>query len=273
VLGSSDHTPAPAEIIEHLAKPGHNAVVNLLGVALGDRPAFLEAFLPHLQQLRARVGRPHWLIIDEVHHLLPPGRPGAGTLPAHGVLAVTVHPDHVHPSLLESVGAVILVGKAPRDSLRAYADTISVAAPEVSNEALPPGEAMVWFRSTKEAPVRFRSRAPQAERRRHLRKYAAGDLGLDKSFFFKGPEGKLNLRVQNLQVFLQIAEGVDDGTWLFHLQRGDYSRWFRDAIKDPELAAEAEEVERSQTQETSPPPSHSRSLIRAAIEKRYTAAA
>jgi hypothetical protein len=25
---------------------------------------------------------------------------------------------------------------------------------------------------------------------------------------------------------LQIAAGVDDDTWLSHLRRGDYSRWF-----------------------------------------------
>jgi hydroxymethylpyrimidine pyrophosphatase-like HAD family hydrolase len=273
VLGSHDHAPTPQEVVDLLTAPSRNAVVNLTGVALGDRPAFFETLLPHLQQLRAQVGRPHWLIIDEVHHLLPPGRSGVSNLPKAGVLAVTVHPDHVARPLLEEVSTVILVGKSPRDSLRAFTDTIGMPAPEIPAEPLPPGEAVVWFRGTSTPPVRFRSHPPQAERRRHLRKYAAGDLGVDRSFFFKGPMGKLNLRVQNLQLFIQTAEGVDDETWMFHLQRGDYSRWFKDAIKDPDLAAEAEEVERSQTQENSPPPSHSRSRIRAAIEKRYTAAA
>src|SRR5437763_1621565 len=46
----------------------------------------------------------------------------------------------------------------------------------------------------------------KAERRRHRRKYADGELPPDRSFFFRGPNGKLNLRAQNLQMFLQIAE-------------------------------------------------------------------
>ncbi|WP_243713820.1 hypothetical protein [Nostoc sp. 106C] len=45
-------------------------------------------------------------------------------------------------------------------------------------------------------------------------------------------------------MFTQIAEGVDEETWLFHLQRGDYSRWFREAIKDESLAEEVEKIEK-----------------------------
>ena len=67
---------------------------------------------------------------------------------------------------------------------------------------------------------------------RHARKYAEGDLGEDKSFYFREPHDALNLRAQNLSVFLQLAQGVDEQTWLHHLKNSDYSRWFRDAIKD-----------------------------------------
>jgi hypothetical protein len=42
----------------------------------------------------------------------------------------------------------------------------------------------------------------------------------------------LNLRAQNLTLFLQLVDGIDDATWLHHLRRGDYSRWFRDVIRD-----------------------------------------
>ena len=110
---------------------------------------------------------------------------------------------------------------------------------------------------------------PKAERRRHVRKYAAGELGPDKSFFFKGPEDKLNLRAYNLELFVQMAEGVDDETWVHHLRQGDYSRWFQEAIKDPDLASEAAAIEK----DTALAPHESRARIRGAIEARYTAAA
>jgi hypothetical protein len=49
---------------------------------------------------------------------------------------------------------------------------------------------------------------------------------------------------RNTTIFLQLAEGLDDETWEFHLRRGDYSEWFRQTIKDPELADEVAAVER-----------------------------
>ena len=104
------------------------------------------------------------------------------------------------------------------------------------------------------------------ERRRHVRKYAEGELPPDRSFYFVGPEGKLKLRAQNLQMFTQMADGVDDETWLFHLKAGDYSRWFRERIKDETLAAEAEQVERM----TGLSGAESRKLIRGAVERYYT---
>jgi hypothetical protein len=102
-----------------------------------------------------------------------------------------------------------------------------------------------------------------------VHKYAAGDLGEDKSFYFRGPDGRLHLRAQNLTLFLQLADGVDEATWMHHLRRGDYSRWFRDAIKDEALALEAADVERERTLDATA----SRARIRAAVERRYTAPA
>jgi hypothetical protein len=46
-----------------------------------------------------------------------------------------------------------------------------------------------------------------------------GALGEDKSFYFRGPANALNLRAQNLTIFMQMADGVDNETWLHHLRR------------------------------------------------------
>ena len=71
---------------------------------------------------------------------------------------------------------------------------------------------------------------PKERQKRHVRKYAEGELGEDKSFFFRGPEGDFNCG-SDLSVFLQLAVGVDDNTWLHHLRAGEYSKWFRKAIR------------------------------------------
>ena len=44
-------------------------------------------------------------------------------------------------------------------------------------------------------------------------------------------------------LFAQIAEGVDEPTWEHHRRAGDYSAWFRNVIKDDELAQEAAAAE------------------------------
>ncbi|HSC16753.1 MAG TPA: hypothetical protein VLI71_16610, partial [Gammaproteobacteria bacterium] len=102
--------------------------------------------------------------------------------------------------------------------------------------------------------------------RRHTRKYAVGQLPPDRSFYFRGPEGKLNLRAQNLLQFLEVAAGVDDDTWTYHFRQGDYSRWFRDVIKDSELAAAAAAVERDRFLSRD----NAIAALRAAVESRYT---
>ena len=67
-------------------------------------------------------------------------------------------------------------------------------------------------------------------------------------------------------LFVQMAEGVDDATWTFHLAKGDVARWFREYIKDPDLAQEAEDIARA----SGSSPQESRASIKSAIERRYT---
>jgi hypothetical protein len=109
----------------------------------------------------------------------------------------------------------------------------------------------------------------RTERLRHRRKYAQGDLGDNVSFYFRGPKGKLNLKAQNLILFMQLADGVDDETWEFHLRAGHYTQWFREVIKNPELADDAEKI----AADGSLSPRESRAQIHAAIERRFTMSA
>ncbi|MFH7028057.1 MAG: HAD-IIB family hydrolase [Heteroscytonema crispum UTEX LB 1556] len=82
VLGDADRSPKIAEVLDLLNQPHQNVIINLLGVGLGDRPAFFAELLPALQELRSRTGRPHWIVVDEAHHLLPSSwNPASLTLP------------------------------------------------------------------------------------------------------------------------------------------------------------------------------------------------
>jgi hypothetical protein len=272
VLGDTKHAPTASEVLEALSKPNRNVVANLLAVSMADRPAYFLALLPRLFELRARTGRPHWLLVDEAHHLLPRGLDSSDVaLPVepHGILLVTVHPRSVAKRVLETVGTIVTVGGAPHETLAEYATGIGVSPPVVEARPLAPGHGLVWMRAVRLGlpPFEVRLAQPHGEHHRHIRKYAAGELPPDVSFYFRGPQGKLKLRAQNLQMFMQLADGVDDDTWCHHLSVGDYSRWFRERIKDDELAREVERIEQSSECTAT----ESRQLVRDAIERRYTA--
>jgi hydroxymethylpyrimidine pyrophosphatase-like HAD family hydrolase len=270
-LGDNRRAPNVEEVFELLDQPSQNVVVNLLGVALDHRPPFFAGLLPRLQELRAKRSRPHWTVVDEAHHLLHSSWDPAGlTVPQvmRGMLMITVHPESVSPAALSVIDLIIAVGDAPERTLANFSQAVGQPPPPLDPIELRTGEAVAWFRRKADPPFRFRSEPPKGERQRHLRKYAEGELGPEISFYFRGPEGKLNLRAQNLQIFMQLADGVDDETWIHHLQSGDYSDWFRRIIKDDELADEAAKIEQNQSLSAR----ESRDAIRAIIEKRYTAA-
>jgi hydroxymethylpyrimidine pyrophosphatase-like HAD family hydrolase len=269
VLGDSQRPPSIEEIMQLLADPAQNVIANLLGVRLEDRPSFFARLLPRLQELRATTGRPHWLVVDEAHHFLPASWDAVKlVLPRRldSTILVTLQPSHLAATVLAEVDVVLAVGAAPEATLRDFAQARGIPAPPEQSDASPAGEALIWQPASSTPPSRVCLALPRSERRRHRRKYAQGELLEGENFYFRGPQGRLNLRAQNLVVFLQLAEGVDDETWLYHLRRGDYSQWFRTCIKDGELADEAATVE----QDASLTADASRARIRHAIEQRYT---
>jgi hypothetical protein len=130
-------------------------------------------------------------------------------------------------------------------------------------------QVLFWSKGKHETPIVVTVEGPRQARKRHTRKYSEGDLGEDASFYFRGTDRRLNLKAQNLQLFVQIADGVDDATWQHHRRAGDYSSWFRTRIKDPELAAEAAAIEADAALDAK----ESRSRMKDAISRRYTAPA
>ena len=178
---------------------------------------------------------------------------------------VTVHPGRLSKATLSVMDAVIAVGPSPYDTLHDFARR-SGAALSGSTLVLTGGEtAVAWFPRSSQAPTPMRVVRARADRLRHLRKYAEGNMRYH-SFYFRGPSGRQNLKAQNLAVFSQIAEGIDDETWMYHLRRGDYSRWIRECVKDSRLADQTSTVEQRNDVDSI----ESRRLVRGFIEERYT---
>lgn len=270
-LGDADRTPSPEEVMGVVETPSASIAVNLLGLDVSERPAYFSRLMGQISALRAATGRPHWLILDEMHHLAPSTQELEHTaLPDNlsSTIFITTRPRNLSQAALRSVRTLLGVGSGAREVLEEFCDAVGEPWPPMP-ESLPEDAVLFWDRDgvggVSEARAVLVGQAKRAHRR-HTRKYAEGRLGEDKSFYFRGPTGALNLRAHNLATFLQLAAGVDDGTWLYHLKRGDYTAWFRDAIKDEALAAEAQTVESSEDAEAS------RQALANAITRRYAAA-
>jgi hypothetical protein len=272
VIGDEQAAPKSDELVQLLVRGGKSVVANLLGVPLEQRPAFLSALLTRLVECRARSGRPHWIAIDEAHHMMSAGSLTPPDVREHlptNTLLVTVHPERLPSQILREVDDLIVVGEEPRAAFASFAQTLGVPPPEVVATPLASGRALLWSPRNGGDVIALRATPPKSERHRHRRKYAIGALGEDKSFHFRGPHGALNLRAHNLAMFLQIADGVDAQTWLHQLAQHDYSTWLRDAVKNGALADEVAAIEAHTPRDAE----SSRRQVREAIERVYTLSA
>jgi hypothetical protein len=168
--------------------------------------------------------------------------------------------------MLASVNVVVIVGAGPDKTIGELAATLGVPPPQLDPTPLEPGEAFVWRPHRSDGAVRVRTTPPQSERRRHQRKYIEGTIPPEQSFYFRGPQGKLNLRAHNLTSFLDLADGVDEETWRFHLKAGEYSRWIADVVHDKDLAQDVAAIEREGNDRSA---RETRGAVRSAVEKRY----
>jgi HAD superfamily hydrolase (TIGR01484 family) len=245
LLGTMEQAPPVEEVLQVLEDPQKSCVVSLFGAAREDQPVVFARLLRALMDYRSRTGRPHWYIIDEAHYPLPAKWQPIEDLhleELRGVMFITAFPDQLPSTVLANVDLFVAIGDEPTKSLAQYCDLLGIQTPDVPEPAdQQPHRALAWWRDGG-TPAWFRRLPPSREHQRHRHGYLEGDMDPEHRFYYRGPKGELNLAAQNLRIFMQLGEGVDDETWLHHLRQGDYARWFREIIKDDKLAEVAERI-------------------------------
>lgn len=159
VLGAADREPTAAEVMTALHKPVANVVVNMAGVRSQDRPPFFLDLLARMHELRAKIGRPHWILVDETYHLLPrtgDSVPVSFADTSSGMIYVTARPDKVAPQALTTVDLAVALGEAPGATLASFAALVDVAPPSTEIDTLAAGEALAWFKNAPGAPLKVR---------------------------------------------------------------------------------------------------------------------
>jgi len=263
VIGNEKKLPGINEIMELLLPSEQNVVICLLSVPLNDRPGFFSKLLSALLKQRNDYGHPHWIIADEAHHVLPEGIATDEFEGLNNFVLVSNAPDAISKNILKKIGMVITVGDNPSYPFEQFASAVGIEAP-LLKKTLQLQQCFVWDIDDKEQPFIVNVNRPAQLQQRHKKKYAQGDMG-DNSFVFTGKEGKLKLKANNLMMFMHLASGLDDETWMYHLKKHEYSKWFADYIHDEELAKIAATAEENNDAAVS------KEMILDCINKNYTA--
>jgi hydroxymethylpyrimidine pyrophosphatase-like HAD family hydrolase len=149
VLGRHKRAPTVDETIRLLKDPAENAIINLSGISMRQRTSFFQELFARLQQLRARTGHPHWIIVDEAQDVLARSwQPAPLDIPQQfeGMMCVTGHPAAVARSIWSRVNTVLALdssGAAALSQVPALSQDAMLKIPAIPTDA---GEAIIWLR-------------------------------------------------------------------------------------------------------------------------------
>jgi hypothetical protein len=269
LLGGPDtRLSVVADVVNFLECSDVSLVLDLSVYEVTERIAYLRDLMRALQGLRARRGKPHWFLIDEVQGFCPNEQSQLSdlllnSLQEGGFGLVSYRPSQVAPEILQALDCWLLT----RLSLPEELATLTHSLPRQSGSRemisqlprLPVGQAYLYVDEgdriasrDQNTPHQLRAiRFTVGERTvphvRHLRKYLRAPLPKPKMFYFCDPHGHcLDTAAANMWEFRKALSEVPVETIRYHLQRGDFERWLKDVLHDDELARRIRKV-RSRT--------------------------
>ena len=267
-VGNAKRAASIEEVINALNQPADHCVVSFHGIEKSERATYFGQLHQALMQLRTRTGRPHWIIVDEAHYAVPKDSEVAktwGPNEIQNMIFVTAYHDAVSSEVLANTDWIISIAADPTLAIADCCELMGVTSPRFN----PPQDvannlALAWHGRDKNLRW-FVPADPESDRKRHQHSHFEGEMDEEWQFVFRGVESKLRLATPNLKQFINLATGVDDDTWNYHLQRNDYSSWFREILKNDELADEAQAIENDTSQDAQ----ESRDRVFSSIRKCY----
>ena len=248
VLGTMERAPTGDEVMQVLRQSDKSCVVSFFAAKTEEQPPLFSKLYRALQDHRVHTGKPHWSIVDEAHYPISCSWKPIDELHLedfHSVMYVTAFPEQMLRSILNS--PLIYSSRLATSRPRCCRSIVNCSARRLPHWSL----QQTW---TSIAPLPGGAAKAclsgfggcrHVAHQRHQHQYFDGSMDPENRFYFRGPKGTLNLAADNLRTFMQLAEGVDNETWVYHLKRGDYACWFRDKIQNEELAAVTEQLQRA----------------------------
>jgi HAD superfamily hydrolase (TIGR01484 family) len=106
VAGGSESSPSIPQMLDLLSRPDQNAILNLTGIPPDERTSFFRELWPRVHELRARTGRPHWIVIAEAQAL-------EGLQGTQGLLIIANEPNQVPSRMLSQMDLMVTSDGSP----------------------------------------------------------------------------------------------------------------------------------------------------------------
>ncbi|MEZ4701826.1 MAG: DUF5752 family protein [Rhodothermales bacterium] len=250
-LGGAGSALPPVEDLVTLSTYSNvSLILDLSAYGIEERAAYVSSLMPALLALRARRGRPHWFLIDEIHNFCPSGGgslsgPMCQGMQAGGFGLVGFRPSQVEPAVLDAIDNWLLTRTMLPEELGVLEERLTAAGiDDVAGQlaTLPVGQAYLLSGAEgggmpRAEIVSFKRMRRIVPHVRHLQKYLRAPLPEAKRFYFSAPGSYRGPRVaSNLWEFREAVQHVPFGTLDYHLHRGDFDRWTKDVLHDEELA-------------------------------------
>ena len=250
LLGGPE-TPLPpvADVLNITEWNNISLVLDLSLYEIDQRLEYLENFLRALRGLRARRGRPHYFLVDEIQSFCPVE---GGTLTElfleamqwGGFGLISYRPSLLAPPILQRLNHLLVTRLTLAEEVATLNPYLQCyhPGPEALEQlsALPRGQAYLCTEKESLMPgaeiVRFRVSNRTIPHIRHLHKYLRAPLPEHKRFYFNHPDGRSLGMAANLWEFREQLGRLPAVALHYHLERGDFAQWLQEVMHDEELA-------------------------------------
>jgi hypothetical protein len=245
-----EEVPAIGLIVQLLAETHLSLVLDLSRLPTPEEQVlYTTGLLRRVLEMRRRLGKPHWILIDEAQDLLggqdnPARLPLLQSFESFGVCLVAWQPSRLDQAVLERMHGFVLTRHRLGTEVECLSQILAsrgldvVGLPEQLGQ-LGEGQALIWglIPSTKKAltPIRFGAGPRIFPGMHRLHRYLEDRVASSRQFYFDDQTGH-TLPAGNLGELIDRVRTLDLAVVTFHFERGDFARWMQDVLHDETLA-------------------------------------
>ncbi len=252
LLGGADGPPPHGSEVSVLLEYSNLSLV--LDLSLYDhaeKRKYVSELLGTLSYLRARRGKPHWFLFDEIHYFCssdddPITRMLLDGMQDGGYTIVSYRPSMIAPSVLQRLDHLMSTRMelaSEIEVLQRFAENRHFAPPDDEQlRSVTQRQAYLLVEGYQrdldyQGIVEFAHTRRKVPHIRHLHKYLRAPLPQHKRFHFNTDQTHAApLSASSIHEFVHLLPEVPLPTLRYHLERGDFEHWFRRTLHDEELA-------------------------------------